>query len=127
MCREYIEQLNHLISIAPHLAYAEIKTCRRDTLIDEIESSIRLAGLPDYRARDIAIGVIKGDLMALRLPPFVPKSRFPFTPAAFLAEHDRRLRYDRARNQMMRTQDWCQRRWNEGWSLAEIMMQSKAM
>ena len=66
MCREYIEQLNHLISIAPHLAYAEIKTCRRDTLIDEIESSIRLAGLPDYRARDIAIGVIKGDLMALR-------------------------------------------------------------
>ena len=33
MCREYIEQLNHLISIAPHLAYAEIKTCRRDTLI----------------------------------------------------------------------------------------------
>lgn len=25
MCREYIEQLNHLISIAPHLAYAEIK------------------------------------------------------------------------------------------------------
>ena len=105
MCREYIEQLNHLISIAPHLAYAEIKTCRRDTLIDEIESSIRLAGLPDYRARDIAIGVIKGDLMALRLPPFVPKSRFPFTPAAFRAEHDRRLRYDRARNQMMRTQD----------------------
>ena len=33
MCREYIEQLNHLISIAPHLAYAEIKTSRRDTLL----------------------------------------------------------------------------------------------
>lgn len=127
MCREYIEQLNHLIGIAPHLAYAEIKTCRRDTLIDEIESSIRLAGLPDYRARDIAIRVIKGDLTALRLPSYVPKTRFPFTPAAFQSEHNRRLRYDRARNQMMRTQNWCQRRRNEGWSLAEIMMQSKVM
>ena len=34
MCKEYIEQLNQLIGIAPHLAYAEIKTSRRDTLID---------------------------------------------------------------------------------------------
>lgn len=127
MCREYIEQLNHLIGTAPYLAYAEIKTCRRDTPIDEIESSIRLAGLPDSRARDIAIRVIKGDLMALRLPPYVPKSRFPFTLAAFQVEHNRRLRYDRDRNQLLRTQNWCQRRRNEGWSLAEIMMQSKAM
>lgn len=35
MCKEYIEQLNQLIGIAPHLAYAEIKTSRRDTLIDK--------------------------------------------------------------------------------------------
>ena len=126
MCKEYIEQLNQLIGIAPHLAYAEIKTSRRDTLIDEIESSIRLSGLPDCRPRDISIRVIKGDLTALRLPPYVPKTRFPFTPAAFQAEHNRRLRYDRARSQMLRTQNWCQRRRSEGWSLAEIMMQSKA-
>lgn len=81
MCKEYIEQLNQLIGIAPHLAYAEIKTSRRDTLIDEIESSIRLSGLPDCRARDISIRVIKGDLTALRLPPYVPGSHSPQRPS----------------------------------------------
>ena len=127
MCKEYIDQLNHLIRTAPALAFAEIKTSRRDTLFDEIESSIRMAGLPDFCARDIEMRVVRGDLASLRLTPYKPKTMLPLTPAARQHEQSRRIRYERARNQMLRTQQWCLRHQEKGWSLAEILMQAKAM
>lgn len=127
MCREYIDQLNQLIRTAPALAFAEIKTSRRDTLFDEIESSIRMAGLPDSYARDIEMRVVRGNLTALRLAPYTPKTRFPLTPTARQREQSCRIRYERAKNQMLRTQQWCLRRQEKGWSLAEILMQAKAM
>lgn len=114
MCKEYIEQLNNSSASRPtwHMQRSRPAGVTRSLMRSRVPFAC--LGFPDCRARDISIRVIKGDLTALRLPPYVPKTRFPFTPAAFQAEHNRRLRYDRARSQMLRTQNWCQRRPERG-------------
>lgn len=128
MHKNSYQRLNKLIEAMPSLALAELQLQKygQNTLFAEIEATVRRARLPVAVARQIEEQVVRGDFQAMRLPAYQPKNRFPLTPADWQRERGRKTCHEQANHAMNKSREWCLRRKEDGWSMAEILLQEKA-
>ena len=113
MGKQYVNELNKAIYNSPVLARSEILSSRKETLFDTIEGCFVRAGLLDTLAREMELQILKGDFSAMQLPPY--------------QEEERRARYKWAQDRLLAAQQMCQQRWEDGWSMAEILMMERAI
>lgn len=124
MDKSELAQLNEWINKSPHIALRELKKPKYRSIFTEVEHIFtQKAQLPISAAHLLEQKMIRGDFRSMRLPPYRPKERFPFTPADYLREQDRRHRYKSACWEMDRLRTQCLRQKAQGWSTAEILLQ----
>lgn len=63
----------------------------------------------------------------MQLPPYQEPAHRPLMPGARRKEEERRARYKWAQDRLLAAQQMCQQRWEDGWSMAEILMMERAI
>ena len=127
MGKQYVNELNKAIYNSPVLARSEILSSRKETLFDTIEGCFVRAGLLDTLAQEMELQILKGDFSAMQLPPYQEPAHRPLMPGARRKEEERRARYKWAQDRLLAAQQMCQQRWEDGWSMAEILMMERAI
>lgn len=127
MSKQYVNELNKAIYNSPVLAQSEILSSRKETLFNPIKECLVHAGLQDSLAQEMELQILKGDFSAMQLPPYQEPVHRPLLPGARRKEGERRARYKWAQDRLLAVQQMCQQRWEDGWSMAEILMMERAV
>lgn len=127
MSKQYENELNETIRSSPTLARSEIWSSNKETLFDTIEECLLRAGLLDALSRNMELQVLRGNFSAMQLPPYQEPARRPLLPGARRREEERHARYKWAQERLLAAQQMCQQRWEDGWSMAEILMMERAV